>query len=170
MNGARGRPASVGRPDGSRCTMVDQGSLGHGPKAEKARRWRRTGGRRRCGGVGAVHAVGSCDDASRTPHGSAAGRNRLRHQRVRQQCDANSFGDQEERHAPIPVGSVVWAVAITPDGKTAFVTNQGDNNVTPIDWHPRRPAPRSPSAPDHEAWRSLPTARPPLSRTATATQ
>ena len=35
--------------------------------------------------------------------------------------------------APITVGSTPFGIAITPDGKTAYVTNAGDNTVTPID-------------------------------------
>src|SRR5262249_42014538 len=33
----------------------------------------------------------------------------------------------------IPVGSFPWDVAITPDGKTAFVTNQASDTVSTID-------------------------------------
>jgi YVTN family beta-propeller protein len=33
---------------------------------------------------------------------------------------------------PISVGEFPFAVAITPDGKTAYVTNFDDNTVTPI--------------------------------------
>jgi YVTN family beta-propeller protein len=33
---------------------------------------------------------------------------------------------------PITVGSAPWAIAITPDGKTAYVVNRGSGTVTPI--------------------------------------
>ena len=33
----------------------------------------------------------------------------------------------------IPVGSDPFGIAITPDGKTAYVTNDGSDTVTPID-------------------------------------
>ena len=35
--------------------------------------------------------------------------------------------------AAIGVGAAPSAVAITPDGKTAYVTNGGDDSVTPVD-------------------------------------
>ncbi|HEX9099140.1 MAG TPA: YVTN family beta-propeller repeat-containing protein, partial [Candidatus Dormibacteraeota bacterium] len=43
---------------------------------------------------------------------------------------------------PIPVGTNPRGVAITPDGQTVYVTNLGDNTVTPIDV-----ATNTPSAP-----------------------
>ncbi len=39
---------------------------------------------------------------------------------------------QNDAGAPIPVGSHPAAIAITPDGKTAYVVNFGSDNVTPI--------------------------------------
>jgi len=33
---------------------------------------------------------------------------------------------------PIPVGSMPWDIAITPNGKTAYVANRGSDTVTPI--------------------------------------
>ena len=46
----------------------------------------------------------------------------------------------------ILVGSTPFAVAITPDGKTAYVTNRGSNSVTPIDTETNTAARRSRSA------------------------
>src|SRR5262249_59956901 len=51
---------------------------------------------------------------------------------------------------PIKVGANPQAIAITPDGKTAFVANYGSNSVTPIQTptppdgtpHPGRQQPR----------------------------
>ena len=33
---------------------------------------------------------------------------------------------------PTPVGNRPWAVAITPDSRTAYVVSNGSNTVTPI--------------------------------------
>ena len=33
---------------------------------------------------------------------------------------------------PSPVGSSPWAVAITPDVRTAYVVNNGSDTVTPV--------------------------------------
>jgi hypothetical protein len=48
---------------------------------------------------------------------------------------------------PIHVGTAPTEIAITPDGTTAYVVNQGDNTVTPISWPPAHRANPSPSAP-----------------------
>ena len=42
---------------------------------------------------------------------------------------------------PIKVGSNPEAIAVTPDGKTAFVANYGSNTVTPIDTATRKAGP-----------------------------
>ena len=60
--------------------------------------------------------------------------------------------------SPIPVGFQPIAVAITPDGKTAYVTNDHifNGTVTPIDVATNTPVPPSPLALDQSESRSLP--------------
>jgi DNA-binding beta-propeller fold protein YncE len=48
---------------------------------------------------------------------------------------------------PIKVGREPMAVAVTPDGKTAYVVNNGDGTVTPVSIVTARPARRSAPAP-----------------------
>jgi YVTN family beta-propeller protein len=43
--------------------------------------------------------------------------------------------------------AVPYAVAITPDGKTAFVSNKGSGTVTPIDTATNTPGPPIPVGP-----------------------
>jgi YVTN family beta-propeller protein len=60
-------------------------------------------------------------------------------------------------------------VAVTPDGKTAFVTNAGGGTVSTIDVKTRTKTPAiSRSAPRRLGWRSRRTARPPSSPTGPA--
>ena len=47
--------------------------------------------------------------------------------------------------ADIPVGTNPQAIAITPDGRTAYVANTGSNNVTPIDVATAAPKPAVPA-------------------------
>ncbi|HEX2736890.1 MAG TPA: hypothetical protein VHP57_02010, partial [Acidimicrobiia bacterium] len=106
--------------------MVDQGSLGHGPKAG-----------RRAGGVALAAVVAAavlalCAQCTlpTTPALASPGATAF---------VINIYGNSvtpidvatKKAGAPIPVGSGTTSVAITPDGKTAFVTNQG-STVTPI--------------------------------------
>ncbi len=48
---------------------------------------------------------------------------------------------------PIAVGSAPRGVAVTPDGATAYVTNDGDDTVTPVAVATNTPAGRSPLTP-----------------------
>ena len=47
---------------------------------------------------------------------------------------------------PITVGRIPVAIAITPDGKTAYVADGGSGTVTPIETATNTRARRSPSA------------------------
>ena len=54
--------------------------------------------------------------------------------------------DAAEPNIALPAGSAgPGAIAITPDGKTAYVVNAFSNDVTPIEWLPMSLAPPSPS-------------------------
>ena len=57
---------------------------------------------------------------------------RLRHQHGQQLGDADRPGEQHSRRE-ITVGKEPRGIAITPNGKTAYVANNGSNSVTPID-------------------------------------
>ena len=48
---------------------------------------------------------------------------------------------------PIPVGNDPDGIAITPDGKTAYVANSGDDTVTPIETATNTAGTRSRSGP-----------------------
>ena len=89
-------------------------------------------------------------DHPRRPH-------RLRHQQAGD-GHADRRGDQHARPRDHRRQQPV-AVAITPDGHTAYVTNaDGMGRSRRSTWRPTRPAPRSPSATTRTGWRSPRTA------------
>ena len=71
--------------------------------------------------------------------------------------------------AAIPVGDNPQGIAITPDGKTAYVVNGGSDTVTPIDTSNNTPGATVPVGTTRRASRSRPTARPRTSPTAART-
>jgi len=70
----------------------------------------------------------------------------------------------------IAVGSHPGAIAITPNGKTAYAIDSGGNHVTPIDTATNRRSLLSGSARTPLRSRSLRTAGPPTSRAASRTR
>jgi YVTN family beta-propeller protein len=138
--GGTGRPDGHGRTDGGgrRDAGADRAAASDGLRGELRRH-------------GHAHrpdrpAGGQADQGRREPAGDrhhAGRRHRLRRQLRLGLGHADR--DCQPAGAPIPVGKQPWAVAITPDGRTAYVANYGSNTVTPISVATGRPGPTVPA-------------------------
>ena len=118
------------------------------------------------------HRVTPIDTASNTPGPEiTVGTSRRDRDHPRRQdrlCGqrGQQLGDADRRGHNTPAPKSMWAaparVAITPDGKTAYVTNEGSSSVTPIDIASNTPGAETLSGASRSGSRSPPTARPPM--------